>query len=384
LQDIDDSSGAARNHRMAICIKPSYAEAIGNLAVLMLVESPAEALRHHERAIAAVPDYVDGQVNYSLALLATGNYLEGWRRNQWRFRQLSFVAREPSVDSPSLTFHQSLAGKVVLVQSEQGYGDTLQFCRYVHLVQGLGAKVILTLPHALTRLLASQGWGCEIMSLEEARGVCDFHCPMLSLPLVFGTTLETIPSSKEAYLRAPSVEVERWRERLGVRDRPRVGVVWNGGFRPDQPEPWAVNARRNIPLELVARHLDIEGVDFFSLQKGDPAESEIRGREGEYWRRGRLYNYASELNDFADTAGLIANLDLVFSVDTSTAHLAAAMGKPTLILNRYDTCWRWLLDRDDSPWYASVKLYRQHQDRNWVPVLERINRDLRMVLATTC
>ena len=383
LQDMDDSTGAALNHRRAVCLNPGYAEAMGNLAVLLLVEAPTEALRHHQRAVAADPGYVDGQVNYSLALLATGDYLRGWQLNEWRFRQPAFVTREPLIDSPRLTEHQSFVGKVVLLQSEQGYGDTLQFCRYVKLVRDLGAKVILTLPRALTRLLASQGWGCEIMSLEEARGVHDYHCPMLSLPMVFGTTLETIPSSEEAYLHASSVDVERWRERLGVRDRLRVGVVWNGGFRPDQPELWAVNARRNVPLELFSRHLDIEGVDFFSLQKGDPAESEIRGREGEYWRRSRLYNYATELNDFADTAGLIANLDLVISVDTSTAHLAAAMGKPTWILNRYDTCWRWLLDRDDSPWYASVKLYRQHQNRDWIPVLERINRDLRMVLATS-
>jgi hypothetical protein len=200
---------------------------------------------------------------------------------------------------------------------------------------------------------------------------------MMSLPLAFGTTLETIPFGREAYLRALPEEVERWRERLGVRSRPRVGLVWNGGFRADQPELWAVNERRNVPLELFAQALDIEGIDFVSLQKGDPAESEIRGREGEYWKRGRLYNYTSELSDFADTAGLIANLDLVISVDTSTAHLSAAMGKPTWILNRYDTCWRWLLDREDSPWYGSVKLYRQGADRDWRPVLQRVAQNLR-------
>jgi hypothetical protein len=235
----------------------------------------------------------------------------------------------------------------------------------------------MLVPEPLVRLMSCQPWVSEAVKLGDAVPAYDVHCPMMSLPLAFGTTLETIPFGREAYLRALPEEVERWRERLGVRSRPRVGLVWNGGFRADQPELWAVNERRNVPLELFAQALDIEGIDFVSLQKGDPAESEIRGREGEYWKRGRLYNYTSELSDFADTAGLIANLDLVISVDTSTAHLSAAMGKPTWILNRYDTCWRWLLDREDSPWYGSVKLYRQGADRDWRPVLQRVSADLR-------
>jgi len=214
----------------------------------------------------------------------------------------------------------------------------------------------------------------------------------MSLPLAFGTTLETIPYGEEAYLQAVPEDVERWRKRLdesfagGAADqavatsqlsrRLRVGLVWNGGFRADQPELWAVNERRNVPLEKFARALDLPGIDFVSLQKGDPAESELRGREAEFWKSGRLFNAAAELKDFADTAGLVANLDLMISVDTSTAHLAAALGKPTWILNRYDTCWRWLLDREDSPWYGAVKLYRQGSDRDWTPVLARLARDL--------
>jgi hypothetical protein len=225
----------------------------------------------------------------------------------------------------------------------------------------------------------------QVIEIDEPLPAHELHCPMMSLPLAFGTTLETIPYGKEAYLQALPEDVQRWShwldERLGVRDgvtrRLRVGVVWNGGFRADQPELWAVNERRNVPLELFARALDIAGIDFVSLQKGDPAESQLRGREGELWRAGRLVNAAAELNDFADTAGLIMNLDVVISVDTSTAHLAGALGKPTWILNRYDTCWRWLLEREDSPWYGSVKLYRQAADRDWKPVLEKVAGDLR-------
>ena len=364
--------------RRAIRVNPKSAIALtSHGTILAELGRVSEAIAAYQKALALPGEFEKTRVYLAHAQLLAGDYSSGWKTYEARIGDHPHFppgSRLPPIDSRVGSLS---AGRSVVLIAEQGYGDTLQFCRYVKLVRDLGAKVILTLPRALTRLLASQGWGCEIMSLEEARGVHDYHCPMLSLPMVFGTTLETIPSSEEAYLHASSVDVERWRERLGVRDRLRVGVVWNGGFRPDQPELWAVNARRNVPLELFSRHLDIEGVDFFSLQKGDPAESEIRGREGEYWRRSRLYNYATELNDFADTAGLIANLDLVISVDTSTAHLAAAMGKPTWILNRYDTCWRWLLDRDDSPWYASVKLYRQHQDRDWNSTLALVADDLR-------
>jgi len=219
----------------------------------------------------------------------------------------------------------------------------------------------------------------EVIEAGERIPFFDLHCPMLSLPLAFGTTLETIPYAQGAYLQALAADERYWAERLerqfGER-RLRVGLVWSGGFRPEQPDLWAVNERRNVPLGLFAAALDLPGIDFVSLQKGEPAESEFRGREGAYWKVGRVFNAAADLKDFADTAGLIANLDLVISVDTSTAHLAAAMGKPTWILNRYDTCWRWLLDREDSPWYASVRLYRQGADRDWSPLLLSMASDL--------
>jgi hypothetical protein len=263
-------------------------------------------------------------------------------------------------------------------------GDTLQVIRYVPLLAERGARVLVELPEPLVRLLKRQRGISGVVTQGSALPAHDLHCSMMSLPLAFGTTLETIPYGEAAYLHALPEDADRWRECIRSRigddgsggRRLRVGVVWNGGHRADQPELWAVNHRRNIPLEVFSRHLDVEGIDYFSLQKGDPAESEIRGREGEYWRYSRFFNYADELTDFAATAGLIANLDLVISVDTSTAHLAAAMGKPTWILNRHDTCWRWLLDRENSPWYGSVRLYRQGKDQNWVPVLCRVANDL--------
>jgi hypothetical protein len=157
----------------------------------------------------------------------------------------------------------------------------------------------------------------------------------------------------------------------------RVGVVWSGGFRPNAPQGWdAVNERRNVRLDMFARPLSGIDVEFFSVQKGDPAEAEIRDHELDYWPHGNFHNFAASIKDFSDTAALIANLDLVVAVDTATAHLAAALGKPTWVLIRLDTDWRWLLGRDDSPWYRSVKLYRQDEGQSWEPVLRRAVADL--------
>ena len=185
-------------------------------------------------------------------------------------------------------------------------------------------------------------------------------------------------------MQADPIKSARWREKLGPRDRLRVGVVWNGGFRANRPELWSTNARRNIELSDFAQAMQHLDVDFYSLQKGDPAESEIRGREREYWPRGNFFNFVDELHDFSDTAALVDNLDLVVAVDTSTAHLAASLGKPTWILNRFDTCWRWLLQRSDSPWYASVKLFRQDQSRNWQTALSQLANDLSLKSKEAC
>jgi hypothetical protein len=208
----------------------------------------------------------------------------------------------------------------------------------------------------------------------------DFQCPLMSLPLAFQTTLSSIPADIP-YLRSCEEKSLYWREKLGNgQQRLRVGLVWSGGFRHDQPELWAVNKRRNIPLVKLAalKHPDVE---FYSLQKGQPAESELSDAISGGWNGPPIADHTSLLHDFSDTAALIENLDLVISVDTSTAHLAAAMGKPVWILNRFDTCWRWLLDRTDSPWYPTVRLYRQERREDWDAVVGNIRRDLALLAA---
>ncbi|HVC44095.1 MAG TPA: glycosyltransferase family 9 protein, partial [Candidatus Binataceae bacterium] len=208
----------------------------------------------------------------------------------------------------------------------------------------------------------------------------DYYCPLMSLPLAFKTTLSSIPA-QIPYLKADADKARRWQEKLGEKAKLRVGVVWSGGFRPDQPELWPVNNRRNIPLAKLAslRHADVE---FYSLQKGQPAASELTDLLAQHWDGPPLIDFTDLLHDFSDTAALIEQLDLVIAVDTSTAHLAGAMGKPVWILSRFDNCWRWLLDRTDSPWYPTARLYRQASPGDWDQVIQRVAADLSHLVRT--
>jgi tetratricopeptide (TPR) repeat protein len=369
-----------------LTISPDYASAAHNQCkVLHGSLRLDEAIQGYEDLGRRFPDLPDVFWHHSLALLARGDYERGWRLYEYRWvseKRETLGMRGPL--ETMWTGGATPAGCRLLIYAEQGLGDTLQFCRYAPVLTARGTEVITRVPNALARLLrGQQGFG-TVIGFDDPVPNFGLHCPMMSLPLALGTTLATVPFCSSPYLHALSSDVTNWdnrfREMFG-RSEPgrralRVGLVWQGGFRPEEPESWAASQRRNIPLEAFAAALDIPGIDFVSLQKGDPAESELRGRESEFWKKGRIFNIAEDLRDFADTAGVIANLDLVISVDTSTAHLSAAMGKPTWILNRYDTCWRWLLDREDSPWYHSVKLYRQGSDRSWQPVLDRMSHDL--------
>ena len=273
---------------------------------------------------------------------------------------------------------ESLQGKTVLLHSEQGLGDTIQFCRYAQMVSDLGARVILQVQRPLRLLMTSLQGVDQLLAEGDALPAFDFHCPLMSLPLAFKTELATVPAPVP-YLKADPVKKLYWQEKLGTRHKLRVGLVWAGGFRPEQPELWGVNERRNIDLAKLAV-LKNERIDFYSLQKGMPAEADPARLKAGGWDGPDLIDYTSELADFSDTAALIDNLDLVISVDTSTAHLAGALGKPVWILNRFDTCWRWLLDRSDSPWYPTARIYRQQQFGDWSSVVSAVNTELDAIM----
>ncbi len=360
----------------AVALDPAYADAWSNRGnIQLLLGKPRAALADYERAIALDPGHKNARFNLSMVLMQVGRLSEGLalyeERRQRGVLQINLPPeRQWLGDKP-------LAGKRLLISMEQGLGDMLQFCRYALLARERGAEVVIQAPPTLLRLLRTLGPGIDLVPVGEP--VPDIHmvCPLMSLPHAFRTELDTIPAPIP-YLHAEPGLAARWRERLAAGPQAagfRVGLVWSGGFRQDQPELWSVNLRRNVPLELLAP-LRMPGARFISLQKGADSEAQLQQLQAEGWGGPAIEDYTADLGDFADTAALIENLDLVISVDTSTAHLAAAMGKPTWVLSRLDGCWRWLEDRDDSPWYPTLRLYRQTGFAEWEPVVERVRADL--------
>ncbi len=357
----------------AIKLRPHFAEAYsGRGNVLVERRELSAAVDSYQTAVRLKPNYAQAYLNLAMTLLLGGNYEQGWPLYEWRWKRGIGVAERArrNASKPVWTGKQSLAGRTILLHSEGGYGDTIQFCRYVPLVAALGATVILEVPDALMRLLVDLPGVAQVILSGAPAPEHDFFCPLMSLPLAFGTKLYTVPV-QIPYLSAHPKKIEYWRKQLGQPVRPRVGLVWSGGFMPDQRYGWGANYRRNIPLAKLAalRHIEVE---FYSLQKGAHAESELAELRAGGWDGPDLIDFTDRLNDFSDTAAFIENLDLVISVDTSTAHLAAALGKRVWILNRYDTCWRWLLDRSDSPWYPTVTLFRQNREEDWDDVVRRV------------
>jgi Glycosyltransferase family 9 (heptosyltransferase) len=251
----------------------------------------------------------------------------------------------------------------------------LQFCRYIQPLSQLGAEITFIAPTSLVRVLNSLESFCNLTASisKQEESQFDFQLPLLSLPFLFNTRVDTIPA-KIPYLAIDYQKKEIFASQICSDGRLKVGVIWNGGFRADAPVLWAVNKRRNIDLDQIAILRDIPGIDYYSLQKGDPAESELISRKDEVWPN--IVNCAPLINDFSDTAALINHLDLIISVDTSSAHLAGALGKPVWILNRYDSCWRWLRGRSDSPWYPSAKLFQQKKPGDWEEVISRVKSEL--------
>ncbi|MBU3560439.1 tetratricopeptide repeat protein [Polynucleobacter hallstattensis] len=377
LKELERFEEALVSYNKAITINPNYADAYSNRGnTLKLLKRFDEALASYHQAIAIKPDYANAHWNLSLCHLLLGNFKDGWQGYEWRWKNESAISLQSRrhFSQPLWLGGQSLVDKTILLHAEQGLGDTIQFCRYVSLVAQLGAKVILEVRRPLFKILQNLEGVSQLVAMGDPLPAFDYQCPLMSLPLAFNTEIESIPN-QVPYIKAPPIQEEYWKTKLAAHQKLKVGLVWNGGFRPNQPELWSLNARRNIPLAQIAQ-INIPDINFYSLQKGEPAESELIQSGNQYWNPSNFYNFVSELDDFSDTAALIANLDLIISVDTSTAHLAAAMGKPIWLLNRFDTCWRWLVDRKDSPWYPTMTLYQQEEMGNWEGVIERVKGDL--------
>jgi tetratricopeptide (TPR) repeat protein len=371
LLDLDRPHAALASYGQAIALRPDQADALSNRAiVLTLLGRHTAALQSYDQALTQRPDHLDARLGRGLTLLKLGDLPRGWPDYEARWRTPQLAPLAARFAAPPWLGAETLAGKTILARAEQGFGDTLQFCRYVPLVAARGARVVLAVPRPLIRLLATLDGVFEVLSEGDPVPAYDVHSPLMSLPLAFATTLETIPPP--ARLTPPPQRVADWHRRLAPLARPRVGLCWAGGLRRDDPAAHAIDRRRSITLAHYAPLAAVTGPSFVSLQKGEPAAEAATPAAGP-----ALHDWTADLHDFADTAALIEALDLVITVDTAIAHLAATLGKPTWILNRHDACWRWLLDRDDSPWYPTARLFRQPAADDWPAVIDAVTAALR-------
>jgi len=355
------------NYDKAINLKPSYADAWSNKGnTIRQLGLPEDSIIYYDRALSLKPDHHEAAWNKSLALLLLGDYQHGLPlyESRWRSKSISEIAEKRSFDKPTWLGMESLNGKTILLYGEQGLGDFIQFCRYAKLVADLGAKVILEVPQSLAIVLTDLAGVSELVIKGQELPPFDFCCPLLSLPLAFNTNVASIPA-ENAYIASDSNKVSEWGSKLGPKTKKRVGLVWSSisSFQHD--------SKRSLLLSDFVKALPTEGYEYICLQK------EIKDCDKEFFREYKnIQYYGDQLNDFSDTAALIECVDLVISSCTSVPHLSAAMGKETWVIVPYVPDWRWLLDKEDSPWYPSVKLYRQSAINDWSGVLERVRKDL--------
>jgi len=338
----------------ALALRPDYAEAHTNRGVtLHVLKRFDEALQCYAHALAARPDFAEAHYNEGLSRLLTGDFDRGWAEHDWWRGIAQFKRSDRNFTQPRWTGAQAIAGKTILLHAEQGFGDTIQFCRYAARVEALGARVILEVQETLRDLIRSLDGAVQVVAKGDTLPPFDMHCPFLSLPLAFGTRLATIPS-QTPYLYASAQAVADWNARLPPRTRPRIGLAWSG--RPEH------NNDQNRSIDLASFLSPLQGIDatLVSLQREVRAADAIVLQE-----RRDVIHFGEALKDFSDTAALAANMDLVIAVDTSVAHLAGALAKPVWMLLPFVPDWRWLLDRDDSPWYPTARLFRQDDSRQW-------------------
>jgi tetratricopeptide (TPR) repeat protein len=356
---------ALASYDRALTLRPVFAEGLSNRGVtLHELKRFDEALASYDRALTLRPDFADGHLNEAVTRLLTGDFDRGWEKNEWRWKSEQLKIGERNFAQPQWTGSNEIRNKTILLHAEQGFGDTIQFCRYVPRVVARAGRVILEVPKPLHALMSTIPGLAQIVSKGDPLPDFDMHCPLLSLPLAFGTRLETI-LAETPYLHASPSAAMNWDARLGPRSRPRIGLAWSG--RPAHKN----DHNRSIRLSALLPLLDVDAT-YISLQRDVRA-----GDATVLQQRGEILHFGAELKTFSDTAALMSNLDLIIAVDTSVAHLAGALAKPIWILLPFVPDWRWLLDRDDSPWYPTARLFRQDDTREWDNVIARLHVALR-------
>jgi tetratricopeptide (TPR) repeat protein len=366
LQAMGKTDEAIASFRRAIDARPQYADALTYLAASLAVKGLLdEAIALNQQALQMQPEHADGHMSLALFLLSQGRFREGWPEYEWRRRTKTTLINHGAPEEKQWR-GEDLRGRRILIYCEQGRGDVIHYARYVPLVAQRGGRVILEAYPELRRLLQTLPGVEQMVELKGAVPSFDLHCQLPSLPYIFDTTLETIPASVP-YLHADPKLAEAWRQRVGrAGDGLKIGLVWAGN--PDHSN----NHNRSMHLEDFAPLREIGGVQFFSLQLGDPAR-QIAAATNPL----EITDWTGELEDYADTAALVENLDLIISVDTSVAHLAGAMGKQVWVLVSHPADFRWLLDRRDTPWYPTMRLFRQNLTRTWDTPLKSLVSGLR-------
>jgi tetratricopeptide (TPR) repeat protein len=357
---------AIENYRQGLDLHPRSPTLLCNMGnSLMALNRHTEAIECFNMAINIAPGNVDAHWNLALSLLTIGNYLQGWRLYEWRWKRPEMEPHRRTFHVPMLEPSTNISGQRILLHYEQGFGDTLQFLRYVRPLEAGGAKLILAVPTALKSLTEASFPQAEVYAGGDVLPAFDLHCPMLSLPLACGTTVATIPPADPPYIHVPSDALKAWRKRLPAGKQWKIGLAWSGN--PSHKH----DGSRSLGVETLRSLLDIPGTRFYSLQK------DVRERDREFLcDMPKLTMLGADIADFADTAAAISRMDLVISVDTSVAHLAGAMGKPVWILLPHAADWRWLTDREDSPWYPSARLFRQIEGRQADHLIGRLRDEL--------
>ena len=362
---------AIQRYHQALAFSPEYAKAYNNLGnALQCTGRLGEAVSLYDRALEISPEYAEAHLNRGICCLLGGHFFEGWKGYEWRLRKpewkLSYPYSVPKWDG------SSFAGKRLFVQDEQGMGDSIQFSRYLPMVKARGGMVIFQTVKHLTRLF--QGFpGIDKLVERSPRAMpdmaFDLYIPLLSLPGIFNTALDTIPSPIP-YVGPALERAGYWKNKI-EESRLKVGVVWAGNPAHENDK----KRNRTVKLKQILSLCRINGVRLYGMQKGEAAkESQVLGKQPGF------SNLGEALKDFADTAGLIKNLDLVISVDTASAHLAGTMGKPVWVLLPHNPDWRWMLDRTDSPWYPTMRLFRQEKTGNWKNILDTMAFELEKLI----
>lgn len=361
LKRHDDALGA---YERALALKPLLAEAwLGRGNVFTEVKRYEEAIAAYNTAQQVNPNLGEGYFNEACARLLWGDTERGWQKYEHRWNTRRFIGSKRLFTQPMWLGDRSIANRTVLLHAEQGLGDTIMGCRYVPRVAALGAKVILEVQPPLKSLCQTLEGASELIAKGDELPEFDLHCPLMSLPLAFKTELDTIPA-KVPYFKVPDDLIGKWHARLGE-CRIKIGIAWAGN--PQFPK----DHDRSILLKNILPVCSVRGANFFSLQK------DLRKGDRDILDANpHIVNLGSEANDLRDTAAIMMSLDLVISSDTSIVHLAGALGRPVWVLLSANPDWRWFLDRHDSPWYPTAKLFRQRESGDWKAVVEELRAQL--------